>query len=127
MTLCSLQLSEPQISPLKKQSILTGLCKDEVIEIYREITWCTEVSLKMVAFCLYGAEVQDIKALPVHSRNPEPALLHGTALPGLLLVFGVWVNASLPFILYNLLTRQSSSHRSVMEAAIPSQEINPGE
>ena len=46
---------------------------------------------------------------------------------GLLLVFGVRVNASLPFILYNLPTRQSSSHRSVMEAAIPSQEINPGE
>ena len=81
----------------------------------------------MVAFCLYGAEVQDIKALPMRSRNPDPALLPGTVLPGLLLVFGFRVNASLPFILYNLPTRQSSSHRLVMEAAIRSQEINPGE
>ena len=61
------------------------------------------------------------------SRNPEPALLPGRALQGLLLVFAVWVSTSLPFVLYNLLTRQSSSHCSVIEAAIPSQKINPGE
>ena len=44
----------------------------------------------MVAFCLYGAEVQDIKALPVRSSNPEPALLPGTVLRDccLCLVFG---------------------------------------